>query len=136
MAADDDNLLQKADALMRRRRIFLAGANDADGAKEVAPAASTDDDVPLLTDVVGPDALPEAAISSVVDIAALRRELAARIESWLDEQLPSHVQHVMDGVTDQLILRLSDKARAELLPHLQEILAAAREGTEPAATDD
>lgn len=137
MAANDDELLRKADALMRRRRIFVAGgANDADGAKEIAAAESADEDIPLLTEVVGPDAIPETAAHSSVDLTALRHALAAEVESWLDRELPSQVQHVLDGITDQLILQLSAQARSELLPRLQNILAAAEEGAKPAPADD
>jgi hypothetical protein len=135
VADQDDDLMQKADALMRRRRIFLAGgANDADGAKELAAAEDADDDIPLLTDVVSPDVA--SSPHSNVDVAALRRALAAEIESWLDRDLPSQVQHVLDGITDQLILQLSAQARSELLPRLQDILSAAQEGAKQPPAED
>jgi hypothetical protein len=136
MADKDDDLLQKADALMRRRRIFVAGANDADGAREAAAADAADDDVPLLTDVVEPDALEEVARHAVVDISALRAALAAELESWVDKDLPLHVQRVLDGITDQLILQVSERTRLELLPRLQALVSAARDRAKPAATDD
>ncbi len=135
VAENDDDVLKKADALMRRRRIFVAGgANDPDGAKGLAPPA--DEDVPLLTEVVSAETLSEAATPSSVDIAALRRALAAEVESWLDRDMPLHVQHVLDGITDQLILQLSAKARSELLPRLQELIEAARRGGNPGGTGD
>jgi hypothetical protein len=136
MADKDDELLQKADALMRRRRIFVAGANDADGGREEAAAANADDDVPLLTDVVEPDALAEVARHASVDVFALRAALAAEIETWVDKDLPLHVQRVLDGITDQLILRVSEQTRLELLPRLQALVTAARDRAKPAATDD
>lgn len=137
VAESDDDVLRKADALMRRRRIFVAGgANDPDGAKGLAPEGSTDEDIPLLTEVVSPDAIPEAAMPSSVDVAALRRDLAAEVESWLDRDMPLHLQHVLDGITDQLILQLSAKARTELLPRLQELLEAARQGDKPGSGGD
>ncbi len=136
MADRDDELLQKADALMRRRRVFVAGSNEAEAAASAgaASAESAEEDVPLLTDVVSPDALPNATAS--VDVGLLRRTLAAELESWLDNELPAHVQHVLDGITDQMIIQLSRKAREELLPKLEDILAAAREGAKPAPADD
>ncbi|MGE5467505.1 MAG: hypothetical protein ACM3Y9_08790 [Ignavibacteria bacterium] len=136
MADDNDELLNKADALMRRRRIFLAGANDADGAHELAAAAAAEEDVPLLTEVVGPEAFAEAAAWSTIDVAALRRALAEELEAWLDTRLPAHVQRVLDGITDQLILQLSDKARGELLPRLLELLATAQQGAEARPADE
>ncbi len=134
MAEGDDDLMHKADALMRRRRIFVAGANDADGARELAAAEAAEEDVPLLTEVVGAEAVPEPGPAA--DIAALRLALATEIESWLDRDLPSHVQRVLDGITDQLILQLSEKARGELLPRLQEIVAAAQAGAKPEPADE
>jgi hypothetical protein len=53
------------------------------------------------------------------DIAALKSALAFELETWLDQELPQHVLRVLDGITDQLIIQLSLKARAELLPRLQ-----------------
>ena len=127
--ADDDDLLLKADALMRRHRVFVAGAAAADD-------GAGDEDVPLLTDIVGPDALRELPVSTPVDLAALRGALAAELEAWLDEDLPQHVQHVLDGITDQLIIQLSKQARAELLPRLQGVLATAQESAKPDPADD
>ncbi|MDD5250740.1 MAG: hypothetical protein PHY45_17310 [Rhodocyclaceae bacterium] len=127
--ADDDDLLEKADALMRRHRVFVAGA-------AAARDDGGDDDVPLLTEIVAADALPEAAVATTVDIAAWRSALALEMEHWLDEDLPQHVQRVLDGITDQLIIQLSLKARAELLPRLQAILAAAPAPAAPEPADD
>jgi len=127
VAANDD-LLQKADALMRRHRVFVAGAA---GAAADAPH----EDVPVLTEVIAPDALP-AAMSPAppgVDLGELRTALAFQLETWLDEELPEHVLHVLDGITDQLIIQLSLKARSELLPRLQKVLD---EQLAPAPADD
>jgi len=136
MTDKDDDLLQKADALMRRRRVFVAGASEAGEADKASADPAADDDVPLLTEIVGPDALIEVSSPSTVDIAALRRALAAELESWLDNDLPSHVQRVLDGITDQLIIQLSEKAHAELLVRLQDVLAEAQQGAKPDAADD
>lgn len=133
--ADGDELLQKADALMRRRS-FVAGANEAPEEPATAPAAP--DDVPVLTEVVEPDAglLPEAADAPPKKIASLRNSLAFELETWLDEELPQHVMRVLDGLTDQLIIQLSLKARADLLPRLQAILEAAESRAKPPIEGD
>ena len=123
---EEDDLLQKADALMRRHRVFVAGA--AEPVKEVADSGS--DDIPVLTEIVGDDMVPEAA-HAAVDLAKLRNALAFELDTWLDEELPQHVMRVLDGITDQLIIQLSLKARSDLLPRLQAALAttAAKHGT-------
>lgn len=124
--ADDEDLLQKADALMRRHRVFVAGAGDEAGEEQDG------EDVPLLTDVVSPEALPEAVPTQTpVDLAELRNALAFEMEAWLDEELPQHVLRVLDGITDQLIIQLSLKARAELLPKLQSILETPQQPATP-----
>lgn len=128
---EDDDLLKKADALMKRRRVFVAGASEPSEEKAAPPADNGDDDVPLLTDVVGPDVFSDTATAVVVDLATARAALAAELEAWLDDQLPAHVQHVLDGITDQLILQLAQKARGELLPKLQALIAASRPGAQP-----
>ncbi|CAG1000186.1 hypothetical protein RHDC4_03123 [Rhodocyclaceae bacterium] len=133
--ADGDELLQKADALMRRRS-FVAGANEAPEEPAATPAAP--DDVPVLTEVVEPNAglLPEAADAPPEKIASLRNSLAFELETWLDEELPQHVMRVLDGLTDQLIIQLSLKARADLLPRLQAILEAAESRAKPPVEGD
>ncbi|HEX8987764.1 MAG TPA: hypothetical protein VF816_07375 [Rhodocyclaceae bacterium] len=136
MADGNDDLLHKADALMRRHRVFVAGANDAAFADAAAPADGADDDVPVLTEIVAAEAVPAAGRTRAVDVAALRAALAAELETWLDAELPTHVQRVLDGVTDQLILQLSDKARTELLPRLQSLLAEPDTSPTPAPQGD
>ena len=129
-----DDLLQKADALMRRHRVFVAGAAEKDD--EAAPAGG--DDVPVLTEVVNGDAVAESArpVHTSVPISKLHSALAFELEAWLDEELPLHVMRVLDGITDQLIIQLSLKARAELLPRLQSILEATEEAATPGSADD
>ena len=120
----DSPLFDQADALMRRRRVFVAGAAavDADGA---APP----DDLPLLTEVVDVEPVPPAA-----EVEALAHDLLARLlderrtalalemETWLDEQLPQLVIRAMDGITDHLVTLLTVRAREDLLPRLDAIL--------------
>ena len=121
----DSPLFDQADALMRRRRVFVAGAAavDADGA---APP----DDLPLLTEVVDVEPVPPAA-----EVEALAHDLLARLlderrtalalamETWLDEQLPQLIIRAMDGITDHLVTLLTVRARQDLLPRLDTILS-------------
>ena len=120
--AEDDDLLEKADALMSRHRVFVAGASASPGDEDI-----DHDDIPVLTEVV------QAAGAPAVDLAELRNAIAFEMEAWLDEELPKHVLRVLDGLTDQLIIQLSLQARAGLLPKLQNLLAMAQP---PASTDN
>lgn len=122
--SDEPDVLQKADALMRRHRVFVAGA------------AEATDDVPVLTEVVDPANLtPTPGAETPVDLVQLRNALAFELDSWLDEELPKHVMRVLDGVTDQMIGRLSQQARLELLPRLQARAEAAKAAPTPDDAD-
>lgn len=131
--SSDDSLLEQAGALMRRHRVFVAGAQAA--AAEAEPAPDLDngadagwDDLPLLTEVVGtgpPVAADQEAASDVRPgqlLAERRAALALELENWLDQQLPQLVIRAMDGITDNLVTLITSRAREELLPHLDAIL--------------
>ena len=110
----DDNaadLLRKADALMRRTRVFVAGSS--------APAIQAmppEDDVPVLTDVVTEQeaALATAPPHMQQHLDALREELSR----WLEQELPHAVLKVTDGLADQLMGELTHQAEKNLLPRL------------------
>ncbi|MCX7150809.1 MAG: hypothetical protein NTY05_15665 [Rhodocyclales bacterium] len=124
--ADDEteDLLRKADALIRRTRVFVAGSPAP--ATEATPA---DDDLPVLTDIVTEDeaALATAPPHMQQHLDALREELS----SWLDQELPQAVLKVTDGLADQLMGELTHQAEKNLLPRLIARLdgTAAQSGT-------
>ena len=110
--ADDEteDLLRKADALIRRTRVFVAGSPAP--ATEAAPV----DDLPVLTDIVTEDeAAPATAPPHMQQhLDALREELSR----WLDQELPQAVLKVTDGLADQLMGELTHQAEKNLLPRL------------------
>lgn len=111
--ADDDTteVLRKADALMRRTRVFVAGAK-----VQAEPAPIPDDDLPVLTEVVTEHeaALATAPPHMQQHLDALREELSL----WLEQELPEAVLKVTDGLADQLMGELTDQAEKNLLPRL------------------
>ncbi|RLJ63627.1 hypothetical protein [Sulfurisoma sediminicola] len=128
-----DNVIDKADSLMRRHRPVPAG----DAAATAAKSADVDD-LPVLTEVVA--SADEPALSpSIRDIEELLRErlvaalpqqrelLRRELASWLDEQLPQLVMRILDGITDQLVAQINTQARMTLLPKLQAVLEAENE---------
>ena len=151
-----DNLLDQADALMRRR-VFVAGANsgpvapdDPEHAMESSEtdADSTLENVPILTDVVvahdiqsdaklTDDLKPETFSTSRAESNSSRHfdrllserqaVLTREIETWLDEQLPQMVIRAMDGITDHLVALLANRARDDLLPRLEAAMQAPQE---------
>jgi hypothetical protein len=111
--ADDNtaDLLRKADALIGRTRIYVAGSS-----AQIAHAAPLEDDLPVLTDVVTEHeaALATAPPHMQQHLDALREELSR----WLDQELPHAVLKVTDGLADQLMGELTDQAEKKLLPRL------------------
>lgn len=120
--ADDntEDLLRKADALIRRTRVFVAGSPAT--ATADAPA---EDELPILTEVVTDHeaALATAPPHMQQHLDALREELSR----WLDQELPHAVLKVTDGLADQLMGELTHQAEKNLLPRL----IARLDGTAP-----
>lgn len=145
----NNNLLDQADALMRRRS-FVAGTKsepaDAAGMSTFADDSASED-VPVLTDEVTDEMVAQdfrtqgdetGATESEASIAlrfesALRQRLdqlladrqallTREIEAWLDEQMPQLVIRAMDGITDHLVALLANRAKDELLPRLEAAL--------------
>ncbi len=135
-----DQLLDKADALMRRRS-FVAGVKTTAAEPSDTPDALDIEDFPILTEVVevGEQLNPqpgdtsaeefeaalaqklEAAVNDQVSRLLMERQtlLSNEIEIWLDEQMPQLVIRVMDGITDHLVALLANRTRDELLPRLE-----------------
>jgi hypothetical protein len=125
--ADDNTteVLRKADALIRRTRVFVAGSKTP---TEAAPVS--EDDLPVLTEVVTEHeaALATAPAHMQQHLDALREELSL----WLEQELPNAVLTVTDGLADQLMGELTEQAEKNLLPRLIARLdgSAARAETE------
>lgn len=150
--SEGDDLLDKADALIHRRRIFIVGAgggivpSDEPDRPDLPDEAETDD-VPVLTQVVTGAAVPETGNSQAIPpdrveslarellfdrLPAQRQALADELAAWLDAELPQVVMRVMDGITDHMVAQVTAEARSALLPRLQ----AALEAESPPSRDD
>ena len=131
--SEEDSLLDQADALMRRQRLFVAGTQAEAARSLVSDGETGQDDLPLLTEVVG--AVPNPAAHRDLRGARLidehRAALALQLDKWLDEQLPQLVILAMDGITDQLIALISNRVREELMPRLDAILKPVDDGDRP-----
>lgn len=115
-----EDVLRKADALIRRTRVFVAGSPP-EGTQVLPP----DDDLPVLTDIVTEHeaTLATAPPHMQQHLDALREELSR----WLDQELPHAVLKVTDGLADQLMGELTHQAEKKLLPRL----IARLDGTAP-----
>ena len=131
--ADDNtqDVMRKADALIRRTRVFVAGSSPVP-APSPAPTPPVEGDLPILTDIVTER---EAALATAPPhlqqhLDALREE----ISRWLEQELPQAVLKVTDGLADQLMGELNDQAEKKLLPRLISRLDGT--GTAPEHTED
>ncbi|MBL8472423.1 MAG: hypothetical protein KF778_03490 [Rhodocyclaceae bacterium] len=140
----DSDIFDRADALMRRNRPFVAGQSD-----DAAPAAE-DMEVPELNEIVDADAAegsakPVDAIANAIEYH-LRAELEARfkpvpqaienhIRTWLSEALPQIVRAELDVVGDRIAQQALAELRNELMPLLHELIEHPRTeaDTEPPA---
>lgn len=118
MAQDD--VLDQADALMRRHRSFVARPVGATG-----NAPSGDDaepsDIPVLTEVVDAEPIAPRNIDALLD--TLRNEVDTALESWLVEVLPAAVA----SASQQILAELDSKARQSLLPRLEALIDTHRD---------
>jgi hypothetical protein len=131
-----NDVLGKADALMKRRS-FVAG-----GAQSAPPA---EEDVPVLTEVVDPShAVPalSAALSGTPgaeDLAARMHELlaplppdiASAVENWLVATLPRLVARRLDGVAEQIAEEVGSALRESLPLLISDLIRAAQERSKP-----
>lgn len=119
----EDDVIEQADALMRRHRSFVARAPE-----EIAADTPGDDvDIPVLTEVVDPESLAPSA-SPEDTIIALRDAVEAALEDWLVEVLPAAVANA----SQQVLAELDAKARQSLLPRIHDLIESHR----PQAQDD
>ena len=146
--SNDDPLLDQADTLMRRHRVFVAGAQAED---ELAPGPKQggdfgnngdQDDLPLLTEEVDAEPVPPAEVLETLAraqdhqlLAERQAALASEMETWLDEQLPQVVISAMDDITDRLVALITQRAREELLPRLDAMLEPAEDGVRQGDSD-
>ena len=111
-------VLDQADALMRRHRVFVAGMQTTEAPS--APRSADDDDLPILTDAVDlPVAMDDQHRTASESAIPLRhRAMATLVNQWLEEILPNAVQEVSGELADLLVAKLSAKARLELAERL------------------
>ena len=103
-------VLSQADALMRRHRVFVAGAD----------IAGTADDLPVLTEVVDDADFGTRIRGANVDAlrASQRAAISTALDKWLDAELPLAIQSLTDSLSEQLLVTLKVRAKAELFERL------------------
>lgn len=116
MTGDISDVLNQADALMRRHRSFSAHSP----VPPPGPTAAEEDDIPLLTEIVATGELTPPDLDALRD--DLKHTLAAVLSDWLAEMLPAAAANA----SQQILAELDAKARSTLLPRLTEIIETQR----------
>jgi hypothetical protein len=130
--AEPEDLLSKADALMARHRLTRTGSEpytEIPILDEVVDLPRASDDLPWLTERVGPASLDEKQTEALAAgiraslLAALQPEIDSQIEARLKEDLASLVERRLDELRDdlQLLARtiLSDAINTALEKELE-----------------
>jgi hypothetical protein len=119
--SEPDDVLGKADALMRRHRSFVAGGK---------PIAPDEDDIPVLTDEVGPDETDAVAAAAIAQrlqeiVNRLEPEIGQRVREWLAAELPQIVARELGALGPRLIQSAHQSLEQALMPELSRLLHSA-----------
>lgn len=119
-----EDIVSRADTLMRRRRSFVAGEPAPAAAQ--APAPASDEDIPVLTEEVQPETPADAAPRERFDetlVARLASEFAHTLELRLTAELPDLVEAslaVLEADLRRGILAAADGAIKDFLARRQQ----------------
>ena len=143
--AENNDVFNRADSLMRRRRAFVAApaapaespATQRLGAESVMPKLeeidfssnqnTEDEDLPVLTDVVPPEAAVSEAAPDRFDetlLSILAADLAHSIETRLGVELPSLIEATLDSFQQDLrrgIVAATEAALKDFLARRQQL---------------
>ena len=126
-----DQLIERADSLMQRKRVFVAGAPAAPVRSDLA--TPDDDDLPILTEIVDisevssdtPNAAARQPLDPLADAATqeLARQLQQRFASELPElieqatvKLALELQQAVQGIAEQCLRDFVSQRRQLPLP--------------------
>lgn len=147
MSDSRDDLLAKADSLIRRHRVFVAGAR---------AKPEPDEDLPVLTDVIdrapeGSDAHAEVpsppaepdpallakAIASEVDarLAEMHPRIVAVVREWIDSALPEIVSREVELLRGQVTRAVAEHATRQLDAAIADLVESARQSREASPRD-
>jgi hypothetical protein len=126
---DNNDVVSRADSLMNRRRSFVARSAAAEESHAEAPppqAPGDDDDLPVLTEVVAPEAAVSTPPADRFDetlVAILVSDIAHAIEQQLAIELPTLIEASL--LTAKEELRAGISATMEIA--LRDFLARRRQ---------
>lgn len=116
----DDDAIVPPDMSQRRYRSFVARSITPPPVAVEQPPRNTDDDIPLLTEVIDAQIAHGQDVASL--LATLRGEIESEVSSWLVDVLPVAVANASQQILDEL----DNKARNALLPRLNTLIETHR----------
>jgi hypothetical protein len=122
-----DDIVSRADSLMRRRRSFVANTEPIANTATEAPPIETEEDIPTLTEEVLPDIPAASAPRDRFDetmAARLASEFAHTLERRLAAELPSLVEAslaVLEADLRRGILDTADSAIKDFLARREQL---------------
>ena len=115
--AEPVDIVDRADSLMQRRRTFVA-------TRSVLPAplpAAEDDDLPVLTEVVSPEAAvaePKTEHFDDTQITLLASDLAHAIGQQLTYELPTLLEAVLINAGEELRIGITETMETALRDYI------------------
>jgi hypothetical protein len=116
----DDDLIDRADTLIRRYRSFVARPTDTQPEQPEQSPLGKDDEIPLLTEIIDTHAIHRQNVEAILD--TLRGEIENEVSAWLVDVLPAAVANASQQILDEL----DAKARNTLLARLQTLIDTQR----------
>lgn len=120
--AENSDVVDRADSLMRRRRSFVAAPPANPPAPISKPqSVAEDDDIPVLTEVVSAEAAVSEGSTSRVDetqVTLLASDLAEAIGQQLTYELPTLLEAVLINAGEELRVGITETMETALRDYI------------------
>ncbi len=110
----DDDVVDRADLLMQRRRSFVATPTPVqDTANAVAAPVADEEDIPVLTEVLRTEEI--AAPTSTAATGAVDANQLAHLATDFNQAIEQRLNRVLPGLVEASVARLEQDLRREIL---------------------
>lgn len=120
--AENSDVVDRADSLMRRRRSFVAAPPASQPAPVIeTPPVAEDDDIPVLTEVVSAEAAVSESSANRVDetqVTLLASDLAHAIGQQLTYELPTLLEAVLINAGEELRTGITETMETALRDYI------------------
>ena len=120
--AENSDVVDRADSLMRRRRSFVAAPPASQPPPVIeTPQVAEDDDIPVLTEVVSAEAAVSESSANRVDetqVTLLASDLAHAIGQQLTYELPTLLEAVLINAGEELRTGITETMETALRDYI------------------